>query len=143
MSSDELRDAIAAALYVRDRFDSPCSVLADAILALPEMQEMLAMDARLDAAVTLWGKAFEAMGAQVATLTADCAAWEVLHKRRMELIATLTDNLDATRAERDRLRTAGDALAEQLQCYQCHCSMSKCRCGHDAVLDAWQEARNA
>lgn len=49
MSSDELRDAIAGALYVRDRFDSPTVVLADAILALPEMQAMLAEIKRLRA----------------------------------------------------------------------------------------------
>lgn len=48
MSSDELRDAIAGALYVRDRFDSPTVVLADAILALPEMQTMLSKDAEIE-----------------------------------------------------------------------------------------------
>jgi hypothetical protein len=74
--------------------------------------------------------AIEARDATIAALTADCAAWEVLHKRRMELIATLTDNLDATRFERDRLRTAGDALAEVVDDWP-------------ELVAAWQEARNA
>ncbi len=35
-----------------------------------------------------------------------------------------------------------EALASQLRGYPCACNMSKCKCGHDAVLDAYEEAVN-
>lgn len=69
--------------------------------------------------------------------------FRVHHTDDGPIITADVDLLSHAADEIERLRTAGDALAEQLQDYQCHCSMSKCRCGHDAVLDAWQEARNA
>ncbi len=95
MSGDAFRDALAAALWLGGDLDVPghCELVADAILAMPEMQELLAHERRLDAAVTLWGKALEDQAAHIATLTADLAA---------------------ERAEVERLRAAGDALAEVL-----------------------------
>jgi hypothetical protein len=70
---------------------------ADAILAMPEMQELLAHERRLDAAVTLWGKALEDQANTIATLTADLAA------ERAEFSAILGDAI-AKDAEIERLR---------------------------------------
>ena len=36
----KFREAIAEVIFVRDRFDGPAEVTADAILAMPEMQAL-------------------------------------------------------------------------------------------------------
>lgn len=35
-----------------------------------------------------------------------------------------------------------EGLATKLRQYPCACNLSKCKCGHDDILDAYQEALN-
>lgn len=83
-----------------------------AILAMPEMQGMLARVARHDEAVALWAKSVASLNAALITLTADLAA---------------------ERSEVERLRTAGDALAEG--------RLKVCVLHPDPLVAAWEEAR--
>jgi hypothetical protein len=134
--SAEFRDALVEVVRA-DRWRSDCGEgTADAILVMPEMQELLAHERRLDAAVTLWGKALEDQAAHIATLTADLAA-ERAEVERLRAALRLagffpwwneTAELAAVRAEIERLRAAGDALAEVADEWP-------------ELVEAWQEAR--
>lgn len=74
--------------------------------------------------------AAESQAAVIARLIPNVERLQDRYVEKLATIATLTDNLDATRAERDRLRTAGDALAEVVDDWP-------------ELVAAWQEARNA
>ena len=43
--------------------------------------------------------------------------------------------------EIERLRQLADDLASHLRGYICHCQMSKCKCGYDDVMDAYEAVR--
>lgn len=44
--------------------------------------------------------------------------------------------------EIQRLRALADDLAHHLRGYVCHCNMSKCKCGYDDVMDAYEGIRD-
>ena len=52
---------------------------------------------------------------------------------------------DGVRAEAadeiERLQQVADDLASHLQGYICHCQMSKCKCGYDDVMHAYEAVR--
>lgn len=41
----------------------------------------------------------------------------------------------------ERLQQVADDLANHLRGYVCHCQMSKCKCGYDDVMDAYEAVR--
>jgi hypothetical protein len=47
--------------------------------------------------------------------------------------------LQALLDENKQLREVADHLADHLVGYVCHCNLSKCKCGHDYVIDMYED----
>ncbi len=47
--------------------------------------------------------------------------------------------LQALLDENKQLREVADHLADHLVGYVCHCNLSKCECGHDYVIDMYED----
>ena len=47
--------------------------------------------------------------------------------------------LQALLDKNKQLREVADHLADHLVGYVCHCNLSKCKCGHDYVIDMYED----
>ena len=59
------------------------------------------------------------------------------HEASFHMEETLYEAAD----EIERLRAIADDLASHLRGYICKCQMSKCKCGYDDVMDAYEAVR--
>lgn len=140
MSGDELHEAINLVIidqtwvtYDRvgqDAVVAGTGLAADAVLAMPEMQALLAKDATI---ATLTA-ALAAERAEVERLRAELADWQGTVRAHEHMGHELSDEID-------RLRAAGDALAATWpEEDRCGCNNKDCRAVVKA-FDAWQEVR--
>ena len=62
-------------------------------------------------------------------------------KRLRSIAMDETDWVIDAADEIERLRQLADDLASHLRGYICQCQMSKCKCGYDDVMDAYEAVR--
>ena len=58
--------------------------------------------------------------------------------RIVELEREIVD-MQALLDKNKQLREVADHLADHLVGYVCHCNLSKCKCGHDYVIDVYED----